>query len=410
MRIIKISVPAWYTGYLLYISRPGVFFIFVTTRTRLSIKINYDSHRLLSLDITTHMLPKTNTMNEAQDSANADSRASMPAVRCCRRFRDDLRLGFFQEEDHDGRLLDLKASFCLDQRNWLLVIIKFAIYIVVTTSFVYGIFDDAYPYFHFTYISYWSLAWLQVYLTLSLLTSLFACCSSRKWLIHQVWLWFSIASVHLLVVVVLFWFFEYDSSTDDANLRTIMDHGGTAVLVLIDGLLVNRIPVRLNHIVATWFLAILWMIWSILHDTVVKKNPYSDNPDDPLYAILKWEEEPLSATVLCVITLLVAIPIIHIFVWYLSLLGRRYKDQEESTIRRDGIPHGEVTDEFGYNTKSNEDGVAEDNDEKETHLANDQEMRQMNKQDELDEEAARGGMDFFQNYEASPYTAQYASH
>jgi hypothetical protein len=151
------------------------------------------------------------------------------------------------------------------------------------------------------------------------------------------------------------------------------------------------------------------MIWSILHDTVVKQNPYSDNPDDPLYAILKWEEEPLSATVLCVITLLVFIPIIHIFVWYLSLLGRRYKDQER-TIRRDGKPHGEVMDEFGYNTKDKEEGVVEDNDEKEARLANDQETRQMNKENELDEEKACGGKDFFQDYEASPYTAQYASH
>jgi hypothetical protein len=178
-----------------------------------------------------------------------------------------------------------------------------------------------------------------------------------------------------------------------------MDHGGISVLVLIDGLLVNRVPVRLKHIVATWILAIIWMVWSILHDTAVKQNPYSDNPDDPLYAILKCEEEPLSAIVL-----------IHIFVWYLSILGRRYEDQEESTMRQDGRPPGEVVDEFGHDTKDNEDGVVEDNDEKEARLANDQGTRQMSKQDELDEEEACRDMDFFQDYEASPFTAQFASH
>jgi len=101
-------------------------------------------------------------------------------------------------------------------------------------------------------------------------------------------------------------------------------------LILVDGLLVNRIPVRLRH----WFelclpTFALFIIWSVLQSPLGfdLDNPYIEElgiDDDKIYPFLDWASSPLSTLALSLVCLFVVSPILHVILWAFSLAGRKY--------------------------------------------------------------------------------------
>jgi hypothetical protein len=122
------------------------------------------------------------------------------------------------------------------------------------------------------------------------------------------------------------------------------------VLVLIDGLMVNRVPVRLKHFPVVFVMTLLYLIWSIIQNLVVENNPNFDDDDDALYDVLSWKKDPKSAAIVAVIVLMVVSPTIFMIVWGISLCSRRYvepegEEQEEVEYEMQISPEMEISPE-----------------------------------------------------------------
>ena len=95
------------------------------------------------------------------------------------------------------------------------------------------------------------------------------------------WAFFTLAAVSQMVVTCMYWLLVYE---DEASNESILKHGVVFVLVWLDGLVVNKIPVRLRHWMEICFPVFLaYAIWTVLQSPLVFEvdNPYEG--DDQIY-------------------------------------------------------------------------------------------------------------------------------
>jgi hypothetical protein len=116
------------------------------------------------------------------------------------------------------------------------------------------------------------------------------------------------------------------------RLVSVLSHGVVAVLVFLDGLFVNSIPLRLRH----WFefvmpVDLLYIIWSVLHSSLVFGIGNPDNQDedpetndDLIYTVLDWGQEPAQTGVMAALIVLVLSPVIYLLLWGVSSFRRRH--------------------------------------------------------------------------------------
>jgi hypothetical protein len=117
-----------------------------------------------------------------------------------------------------------------------------------------------------------------------------------------------------------------------------MTHGVVALCVVLDGLIVNRTPVRIKHWFPTFAMSFLYTIWSLIHSYVVEENPWIDDDDQIyLYSALNWRDNPVQAAFTIGIVILVVSPVFHLIIWRLSLYSRRYEEEEPA---KNGLPAG----------------------------------------------------------------------
>jgi hypothetical protein len=248
---------------------------------------------------------------------------------CCGRFRAEFSMSFFQMEDHNGTL-DIDQSFATsEQRNWAIIAIKFILWGLTVATLIRSWSKLDYPGFYLAFLSHWSMVYASLYMTLSFLLTLGV---KPSWLMKSTWILFSIAAVHEMAVVLLFWTLDYDPANGPPSYNTIMVHGGVMALVMIDGLIVNRVPVRLKHTIVTMCFSLLYITWSVLQNTVYQYNPCNDDEadDDAIYDVLKWRENTAKAVIISCIVVFFILPLFSTIVWGLSLGHRRYKPTEET--------------------------------------------------------------------------------
>ena len=88
------------------------------------------------------------------------------------------------------------------------------------------------------------------------------------WLVQVTWFLFSIASTLETPMGVSYWLVFYSTGagvTYSINYINIMSHGGITVLILIDGLLINRIPLRIRQIIFPMAVGFMYSLWTLLH-------------------------------------------------------------------------------------------------------------------------------------------------
>jgi hypothetical protein len=262
---------------------------------------------------------------------------------CCGRFRADFQLDFFQRTDANGKILDLERSFCASERTLWVLLPKLVFFALTVADVISGLVTTRYPRFWMAYLSNWSLIYATIYISLSFFVSLGW---SSLLFIKMTWAMFSIAIVHQILVFFLFWFLEYDSDYD-LDYYTIMTHGGVALCVVLDGLIVNRTPVRIKHWFPTFAMSVLYTIWNIIHSYVVEENPWIDDDDQIyIYSALNWRDDFVQAAVTIGIVILFVSPVFHLIIWRLSLCSRRYEEEEEEDpAKNNGPPAGEEQEE-----------------------------------------------------------------
>ena len=246
----------------------------------------------------------------------------------CSRFCAEFSMSFFSTSEI-GLTLDVDRCFRVRKHTNIIVkIFKFLLWGLGVASFAWAWVDYAHPDWFMAYISHWTMLYMCTYETFSMMTSLVS--NPYQWTIKATWLLFSLASVHGIMVVLLYWFTEYDPDISPLNFTNIMIHGGTYAAIMIDGLIINRTPIRLKHYFFVLLFGLLFVGWTLVQGLVPVDNPFTEGmEDEALYNILDWQNDVGLAVGASVGTCFVAMPFFQVVYWFLSLCGRYYIDDSE---------------------------------------------------------------------------------
>lgn len=137
-----------------------------------------------------------------------------------------------------------------------------------------------------------------------------------------IWVLYVISIHSQVFVTLLYWLLVYDGSS--VVYPEVYRHGILMILVMMDGFVVNRIPIRLKQIVFVYAYALAYLGWTLIHFGADLGNPETtdndpDTNDDALYGVISWRDNAGGAVILCLILMLVVIPLMFIFIWGLSL-------------------------------------------------------------------------------------------
>jgi hypothetical protein len=235
-----------------------------------------------------------------------------------------------------GRIIDMDRTFH-PRPFWLALVLKTVIVLWAWSLLISGLFDTQPIWFYFAYLTIWSLTISCIYLTLSWVVSMlpFLTTSSPTttndkndnnnhvpfW-IYATWLIYTIAAPAEILVAVLYWTVEWDWTADDEQeitYRNLMIHGGLGLVLLFEGLVVNRTPIRINQ---QWFFILYTMAfmgWTLYYELGGVGNPTTPLEDDTLYTQLNWTDDPVTTAALAAFSIMVVAPLSFSVVWLLSL-------------------------------------------------------------------------------------------
>jgi hypothetical protein len=300
---------------------------------------------------TNNIMPSSPSIQQGNAPPRPHAEEQTRKVGCCRWLLAELpvcgSLTAFSPVDPNGKTIDLHRSFCTGQHRptWDILLVKFVLWGLTVSTFVYGFFVVESPSFYMAFVSYWTLLYSCVYMTQSL-TLAFTSEPSR-FLLRSTWVMYTNASVHGIIIVLVFWLTEYGPETE-VSYFLIMSHGVSFLMTIMDGLWINRTPVRLQHYLFALVFASLYIGWTVLQALLPIDNPNKDGDDEGenLYNILDWVESPLDSAIVCIGLLFVAMPLFTLLFWGLSLCKRHYVrgDAAQENVENDGAKKDQSAD------------------------------------------------------------------
>jgi len=228
--------------------------------------------------------------------------------------------------------LDMDASFNIGKGLLSVAgIIKFITLAIAVASEIYSFTATSIPEFYPAYLTPWGVFFGILHLAGSFVLTVFYSkgtnntnTNNTSVLVKITWLLYSVAGVIGCCITVLFWVAVFNPDKDNDMLDKIMMHGGVVSLIILQGILLDRVPMRLKHIVFSDGVALLFTVWLILQNTMKVGNPHDDDDDDAIYDTMKWRTETTSAIIQAVLVVFVAVPLFQVLLWAASLPGRRY--------------------------------------------------------------------------------------
>ncbi|CAB9518004.1 expressed unknown protein [Seminavis robusta] len=245
---------------------------------------------------------------------------------CCGRVTSELRHRAFDATEVNGPTLHGPATFAPAGRWTMLG--KTIITVWSASSLVDGILAAEPKLFYLAYLTHWSLMVTILYMTLSWMLTFRATVLAKAeeatatdvTMLHKiVWCLFTVAAPAEIVVAIGYWGLEWDGSAAGFYYRNFMVHGVVLGLLLLDGLLLNKIPLRIRHIGLILGYLFLYLIWTFIHAYLGIGNPQTPEDDDTIYTALQWRQDPLSTAVVAGQFLLLLAPIAFCTVYGLSL-------------------------------------------------------------------------------------------
>lgn len=261
----------------------------------------------------------------------------------------------FTIKEATGKYIDVPESFA-PRPKWWMVVFKLVIFVAVAYMMVGEVIKTSPKSFFFATFDHWALTVTTMYLFMSLAGNITRKASSdpdfasgkylpNLW--HKItWVLFEIAAPSQLLATIAFWAFEYEGVDPEIML---MVHGIVLVLLLTEGLGVNRVPVRINH---QWFLLSFiyaFLLWALIHSYSQIGNP-SKVGEISLYSFLQWNVTPVQALLSTIFILFVVAPLAYWLVWCLSLYSmpwkftgryRRYLSQENKKALKSQVETNE---------------------------------------------------------------------
>ena len=265
------------------------------------------------------------SVSDYQNSDHATTRGG-----CCGRFRAEVALGPFELVEANGQMIDVQRSFAA-KPFWVVVLIKLVLTGVSVDAMVRDIilYNASTRYFYFAYLTHWGLLCAIIFMLLSFANTLMPYPEqpgrglSASVFVKLAWAFFPLAATIEAVVVALYWTLDNDPNAVISYFG-YMQHGGVFVLLLLEGLVVDRVPIRIHHMRYPLILSTAYGIWSAVHCLLTDiGNPNVDGGDDAIYPALNWEERPLSSLVTVLIAIFVLTPLFFMVFYVLSLPMRR---------------------------------------------------------------------------------------
>lgn len=268
---------------------------------------------------------------------DANGGFAYPPDNFCLRFKDDLfgtcacRPSFRAVDG--SRCIDIPASFspggllAFMEKFFSLGIAAFTIYL--------GVGEDPRA-FWLAYLTNWNVTISSLYLLMSLINSILPVSgpppgqTAVSLRVKLTWILFTLSANIGIVVTIAFWSMLWDGVMD---FETIFPHGILTACVLLDGFILNTIPIRLRHYLEILVpFAAAYVLWSYIHSLTTIGNPdYNDEDpetnDDLIYSILDWDNNPKTTVLIIVVLIFVLSPILQILLWMVSGCRRRYVDE-----------------------------------------------------------------------------------
>jgi len=288
---------------------------------------------------------------------------------CYPRFVSEFQFTMFGLEEKPNGKLDLQDTFHIDKGLCSSEgIFKLILLVANLAMWVQG--WVAYPLFFPAFLTSWGNFFAILYQSGSLLLTTKPCSLfnsnaandndneiSVTRLVKFTWVCFPLSSVIGCLSTALYWTYRpmMNLGSNSIVLSDVTAHGGVLIILLLQGLLLDRVPIRLKHSAFIGIFFVLYKAWLVIQNNVIEYNPFDDDDDDALYDAFGWKKDVGTAVSNTLITAFLIVPFFIILLWGLSLPGRRYletsdkeNDQEYSTERFDGVDdEDENSQEYG---------------------------------------------------------------
>jgi hypothetical protein len=304
------------------------------------------------------------------------SKTSNKTMGCCARLGAELKHPWFvvQEAGNTTKVIDVQRSFAPEPKRWVTsfkLILAVWAYQVLVVDLTNEAYNDGLIKYYLIYLTHWAFLAALLYFPLSLALSLCGNVSQPaesssnnvdepelqqpSFLVRFAWGLFSTTATLQVAVSLLFWLLEYNyDSSGMPSYTSIMKHGGIMVLLLIDGLVVNKIPVRAKHIVIAESVSLAYLLWTVVHSKLGIGNVFSEGEeedeqnDDVIYSVINWKDSPEQTLIVVVLVVLVVVPMLFIILWAASQCRRRYVVEEGGDVE-----HGETGSKY-YRMNTNQ--------------------------------------------------------
>lgn len=265
---------------------------------------------------------------------------------------------YFSSMDSTGLRLDIEESF--GPSSVAAVVAKVALGGFTIYTWISSFIGSDNKDFFMAYLTNWTLSFQVIYHIFSLWNSLSPPLGVNA-RIKFTW-WFYNMVQHLnIIVVLLYWLTVYDPDDTELDFNQVSPHAATCVVALLDGLIVNRIPIRIYH----WYSSVLpvnvaYLAWSVVHSFTDIGNPNESDEDDTtnddlIYSAVDWQDDTVGTLIFVLIVVFVAGPIVQLILFTLSLyspccrISRRYEeDEEEDDFAHNKGPTENASDEEMY--------------------------------------------------------------
>lgn len=275
-----------------------------------------------------------------KDAPSNDEKGCLIRKTCCNRFLAEWRLGMYSLEEPSGKIIDLEKLFrpC-PFRLW--GIVKFGLFAWTMEVIIQSIVTSIEPNMWMAFLTNWQALIVLAYISASLLVhaNVIPVSENEKGQVNiwtrLTWTLYTLSLSLSLFTAIMFWCLVYRPG-DGIEYIMVMPHGGLFVFVLLDGMFINRIPIRLRQLVWLEGLGVLFMLWTMIYAFSTSDNPIRSDEDpatddDALYGVLNWEKRTMGAVILCAIIFFVGFPFLFHCLWLFSLLFKpKYKESDKN--------------------------------------------------------------------------------
>jgi len=249
------------------------------------------------------------------------------------RFKFELSEGFFSLKEPSGRYIDVSNSFAPDSPQFqhvLLLRIAFFIWSVVTFGVDISSLREEEGHIYLGFLT-------RQGITISVLYQLVACVVTfyRKSLIQPnidskyepsglvktMWFLYFLSVPLEILITSLYWTLDYPTKDGSIKYDSVYTHGILLILLLIDGYLIARIPLKIKQVLAIESYVVFYLIWTIIHAFSGIGDGNNESGEDLLYDVVDWKGNPIKTTITFFIVLLVLTPIFFLLTWLLSFAG-----------------------------------------------------------------------------------------